>query len=238
MTLKVIICDDCGRTRDVLKRYLEILKIREIEIIGEVQDGVELINICKETFTDIILLDIDMPDISGIDAAKKIVEFAPDTAFIFITGHTSYAVESFEVYPVDYILKPVSIERLENSLKRIINLKISNLNKSNKTISFNFNHENYTIEQNSILFIEKVGRKTVIHTLSRKIEVNEPLSSIIERLNPEVFVRSHQSYIINKEAIFKRCKTLGRIRKVLFDGYDKPAYISRDKIKNFVEWIK
>lgn len=232
MPLKVVICDDNEKARYILRSYLEKLDLSEIEIISEANNGVELIDICRDTSPDVILLDIDMPGINGIDAAKKIIEFLPNASFIFITAYMSYAFDSFEVYPVDFILKPVSIERLEKSLKRIINRKGAEPKEaSNSFVTFVSNHEKYSVEQNSIIFIERVGRKTVIHTSVKTFEVYEPISSIQKRLDQDLFTRVHRSYLVNKKSNYKVGKTLGRSRKIIFDGYDKPAYISRKKIK-------
>lgn len=237
MPLKVVICDDCEKTRQILKCYLEKLNIKEIEIIGEAQDGVELINICKEISPNIILLDIDMPGINGIDAAKKIIEFSPYTSFIFITGYSTYAADSFEVYPADYILKPFSIERLEKSIKH--NLK-KNFKEGaiDNTITLSFNRKLYTISQNSIVFIERAGRKTVLHTTTKDIGVYESLDSIEQKLDTKMFMRIHRSFIINNNADFKMSSASGRTKGIEFEGHEKIAYVSRKKLKFFKEQLK
>ena len=237
--LKVVICDDCEKARYILKCYFQKLHISQIEIIGEAQDGVELIEVCKKTTPDIIVSDIDMPNINGINAAKKIVEFLPDASFIFITGHLSYAVDSFEVYPVDYILKPISIERLEKSIKHIHKKSFKEVEEiPSDIIIFSANREIITISQQNILFIERSGRKTIIHTITKVIEVYESLDSIEHKLNSQIFTRIHRSYIINKNVDFTISKTLGRTREIIFEGSEQTAYISRKNIKSFEDQLK
>ena len=231
MTLKVVICDDFEKARDIIKRYLEILNIREIEIIGEAQNGMELIDICKETHPDVILLDVDMPVITGIDAAKKIVEFLPKVSFIFITAHPSFAI--------DYILKPVSIERLEKSIRHIIS-KRSEIDKNiqDDIITFSSSHEVYSINQKDIFFIERDERKTIVHILLKPIVIYESLDSIQVKLDSDLFIRTHRSYLVNKLVISKVGNPLGRVREIVFKNYDKPAYISRKSMSKLEKLIK
>ena len=239
MKLGVVICDDYKESRYILRRYIEKLNIKQVKVVAEAQDGNQLIDICRSTLPDIILLDIDMPGMGGIEAAKKIVKFLPNVSLIFITAYKSFAIEAFEVYPVDYILKPISIERLGKSINRIVKKKSKDSLKSeSRVITFLSNREAYNINQESILFIERVDRKTLIHTLQGALETCESLNSVYEKLDSKIFERVHRSYIINKVSNFKIQKDVGRTRQIAFKGYDKFAYISRKNFKYFTESLK
>ena len=104
MVVKAMICDDNENARYVLKEFIKKIDKKEIVVIGEAKDGHELVKLCKNNKPDLILLDIDMPGINGIEAAKQIIDISPDILFIFTTAYSSYSIECFEVHPFDFLL--------------------------------------------------------------------------------------------------------------------------------------
>lgn len=231
MGIKTIICDDNEKARYILCEYIKRLGMDEIEIIGQATGGFNLIDMCNHLSPDLILLDIDMPLINGIQAAKEILSFLPDVNFIFITAYPSYSIESFEVHPFDYILKPVIIERLGVSLEKFIQKFPKKQDAEvNQLVSFISNYNDYSIPQNDILFIERTGRKLLIHTVNEQIELNSSLKNFECKLNPKIFIRAHNSYLINIQAVSKIKKGIGKSYEVQFKNYDKIAYINKKNL--------
>lgn len=228
MLIKTLICDDNEKARYILKEYLKIIPVQGIKVVGEAQNGYELIELCKKEYPDLILLDIDMPFINGIETAKQIIEFLPDISFIFITAYPSFSLEAFEVHPADFILKPVSIGRLEKSLIYIIQkISKSQPQKESDYITVSWGHKFFPIKKSEIIFAERVQRKTIIHTPNKKLEVYDALDNLCEKLDPKLFFRSHNSYLINTSAVAKVDKRLGGSHKISFKNYDSCAYVSR-----------
>lgn len=240
MTLKTIICDDYKEARYIIKEYIKKLEISEIEVVDEASDGQELIEKCKAVLPDIVILDINMPNMNGVEAAKHLIQSFPHISFVFTTAYTDFAIEAFDVYAMGYIVKPISIERLEKTLRHIIK-KVNNY--ENKIIECNnevitiSKRKKILVDQNNIIFVESVGRKILIHTINGIIESYEPMNSIEKKLNSDFFMRIHKSYLINKRFSFKIKKTVGRIHQILFDEYEKFAYINRENIKKFEKYI-
>lgn len=114
----VLICDDHKYTRKMLEKVVSDNPFSSNIFIAE--DGVEAVEVAKENNIDIALLDIDMPNLNGIDAAKSINKMSPNAGFIFITAHMEYAVDSFSVHPYNYLLKPVDVEALKETLEELI----------------------------------------------------------------------------------------------------------------------
>lgn len=228
MLIKTLICDDNEKARYILKEYLKIISVREIEVVGETQNGYDLIDLCKKEHPDLILLDIDMPFMNGIETAKRIIEFLNDVSFIFITAYSSFSLESFEVHPADFILKPISIDRLEKSLNYITQ-KISKYKpqKESDYITVSWGHESFPLRKSEILFAERVQRKTIIHTVEKELEVYEALDNLHEKLDHTLFFRSHNSYLININAVSKVDRRVGGSHKISFKNYNNCAYISR-----------
>lgn len=228
MLIKTLICDDNEKARYILKEYIKIQPVRGIKVIGEAQNGYDLIDLCKKECPDLILLDIDMPFINGIETAKQIIEFFPNVCFIFITAYPSFSLEAFEVHPVDFILKPISTSRLEKSFNYMIqkNLKNQSSTQSN-CLTINSGHELFPINLHDILYIERVKRKSLIHTSNKILEVNESLDNLHEKFDTKFFFRSHNSYLVNINAVSKINKRMGGSHKINFRDYNNCAYVSR-----------
>lgn len=115
--MRAILVDDEQSSLDVLEICL--CEIGEVTIVGQYTNPLKAINAIETEQVDVVFLDIQMPGLMGLDVARKIKIKAPHVFIIFITAYTDYAIEAFEVNSVDYLLKPFTIERLEQSIKRV-----------------------------------------------------------------------------------------------------------------------
>lgn len=113
MSLRVLIVDDEPAARSRLGMMLEEL---DVEVAGEAANGLEALEMCRDRTPDVLLLDIEMPEIDGFDVARHLP--APAPLLIFQTAWNEYALEAFDHAAVDYLVKPVSMERLERALER------------------------------------------------------------------------------------------------------------------------
>jgi two-component system, LytTR family, response regulator len=235
--IDVIIADDNQQSRTILRRFTELHK--DFEIIEEASNGEELVQKVLKEKPQLVLLDINMPHLNGIEAIKACLQGVPNLQFIFITGYDEFAVEAFSISALDYIIKPVEVERLFTALnkaKYAINVKeIDRIPRLN----IKYRKSTFYIPINEILFIEKQGRKSIVHTRTKTIETYETLGNLSEGLDA-TFFQSHRSNIINLMEV-SEIKSSGETYLVYFVNYDKPAYISKqkiaivqDKIKDFI----
>ncbi len=228
---RVIIADDLPEARKLLKRLIELLQPSLI-VIDEAENGEVLIEKVMIHKPDIILADIDMPKLKGLDAIRECQKLIPDIKFIFTTAHDSFALEAFELSPVDYILKPIQKDRLYLALEKAKKL----LQQSNvilgigekKRIPIKFNRSLFYVLVDEILFIEKSGRKTIIHTPQQEYTSPETLEELKDYLHSGI-VQSHRSYLINLEHV-SHITSVGKSYMVYFYGYEKPAQISKQNI--------
>lgn len=116
MTLRVLIVDDEAAARRRLASLIEEIDARGIEIVGEAADGVDALARARERAPDVVLLDIEMREVDGFDVARHLPE--PRPLVIFQTAHHRYAVEAFEQAALDFVVKPVSRDRLARALER------------------------------------------------------------------------------------------------------------------------
>jgi diguanylate cyclase (GGDEF)-like protein len=114
--IKIVIADDHEPSRRIIRRFLEPLD--QITIVGEAGSGEELIRAVADNEPNLVLVDINMPKMNGIQAIKECLSLNPGLKVIFITGHNEYAVEAFDVSAVDYIVKPIEKHRLEVAIEK------------------------------------------------------------------------------------------------------------------------
>lgn len=212
MKLKVAIAEDEQSMRIILKRALE--SVREVEIVFETDNGKDLVDYVELLCPHAVFLDIEMPGLSGLEAAKEIVDINPETALVFVTGYPEHMADAFELYAFDYLVKPFNPDRVSLTAKKILKTITTNRKAALYELSDYFEPSVCTtlpklvvssdgckvfINQTDILLITRNNRKTHIYSVNCKepVQTNEPLNSIFEQLNKKMFFRSHKSFIIN-----------------------------------------
>ncbi|WIV11952.1 LytTR family DNA-binding domain-containing protein [Proteiniborus sp. MB09-C3] len=188
--------------------------IEGIDVVGEASHGMEALERIEELKPDIVFLDIQMPQMSGIEVARRLSykdENVP--IIIFVTAYDQFALEAFEVNAIDYLLKPIREDRLEKSLKKIISTEKEkprkdkleklieyvelNTKKALQRISLYHQGRLIPIETKDIIYITTEGRNTIIQSNKGKFETNHTLNELMEGLDSTTFFRSHKSYIVN-----------------------------------------
>ena len=146
---------------------------------------------------EIIFMDIELGDDSGIALAQEINKSMPDAQIIYITQHLEYVSSVYESRHIYFINK----QYMDTYIPRALEIALEKIQEQNNLyLEFNWSKEHYKIKQKDILYIERVLRTTEIHTAARTFYTSEKISIIHQRLNTS-FVLSHRSYIINMNAI-------------------------------------
>lgn len=237
MGLKVFICDDDAGMRLVLRKAVE--KIEGFDIVGEAEDGDSALLLIDELRPDIVFIDVEMPKISGIECAQKIVDINPKIIIIFATAHAEYMSDAFSIYAFDYLVKPFKIERIYQTLGRIKAMKdvqqekgirkVIRQDKGLEKILLKNKEGISLVDMSDIIIIQREERSTVIYTKDSSYITSESLSEIEERLNKTLFFRSHKSYIINL-AMINKIFPYGRWTYIVkLKGTDKDALLTHDK---------
>ena len=236
--IKVIIAEDEAANRTFLRNILE--QNKDIKVVGEAVNGKELIDLTSKLKPQVVFVDIEMPELDGMSAAKKLAEKNEELLIVFVTGHSDFAVEAFEISSFDYILKPFKAERVEKVLDKIrarivdqeMDLqKLSKIFKSSDKLYIKCGHELHFIDATSIFYVEKERKKTVIHTTESKYETHEPINDLEQRLDPMNFFRSHKCYLINLQMVEKIIPWGDNSHLVKFFSSNKDALIARSKVK-------
>ncbi len=208
--IKVLIVDDEPLAHEVLKGYCE--RIDFIEIVGHCYDGISTLNFLNKNKTDTILLDIQMPDITGLELLESLHQNTPKV--ILTTAFTEYAIKGFDYdQVVDYLHKPIRITRfikaiervrriliLENEFKQSATSKTENSTPfhSPDFISLRENKKVYRIPYKEIVYIQSWGNylKFFLDNQATKI-IRKTIKEQESQLPEHLFLRIHKSYIVN-----------------------------------------
>lgn len=193
--IKIAICEDEKETQLLIEDQLDnILKNINIEYeIQKYSSGEELLDSNLKDI-DILLLDIQMGQINGMDTARKIRELSNKMEIIFITSLIDYVQEGYEVRAYRYLLKPIESEELKQHV--ITCIKEIETNK-NKYIVIKNRSNTYKIYSNEIKYIEVQKKEMSIHTINKSFDVRYSLGKIEKDLNLDNFVRCHKSFLVN-----------------------------------------
>lgn len=195
--LSFVVCEDNKSILDRLSKMLESLFIKynlDAEVSLSSTDPITTLNYVKNNIVNVLFLDIDLKsNISGLDLANNIRKINNSAYIIFTSAHLEYILMAYKYKTFDFIPKPITFERLEDTIVRIID----DINtEENKNEFIRLNNRSTIINQNSINFIKKDGMKLIFYTDKRTYETYSSFSKISESL-PSNFVRCHKSYIAN-----------------------------------------
>ena len=239
--IRVLIADDDAGMRLILRKKIE--KTEGFEIAAEASDGQEVMVLFDAVRPDVVFLDVDMPERSGVECARLIQDADPGCMLIFATGHEEYMGEAFEVYAFDYLVKPFKLERLEHTLLRIRDriLKLGEAerkpapvlkNRAASAARLMLKHREGVsfVDMKDILLVQREDRSTVMYTEDGgRYVLPDTLSEMEERLNPELFFRCHKSYIVNLERI-RDITPYGRWTYIIrLEGTEHDALITHEK---------
>ncbi len=208
--MKAIIVDDEPKAIDLLKSYLQ--HFQEIELAATFRNGLKAFEFLSTHKIDLIFLDINMPHISGISLSKMI---GPGIKVIFTTAYSEYAVESYDVEAVDYLLKPISLERFAKAVSKVFgNGGREPLPGPDDILLVKNGSSMHRIRSADILYLEKDGNYMTYHLEDRKILARESVGEALQVL-PGNFIQAHKSFIVNTNRISRFDKESLTIGKTL-----------------------
>jgi two-component system LytT family response regulator len=229
---KTLIIDDERLAREELKSILS--EYTEIEVIDEAQNGDEGIEKIKKLPLDLIFLDVSMPGMTGFDMLKKLDEIPH---VIFVTAYDEYAIKAFEVNALDYLLKPIDSNRLNEALEKLRQKEDQDFESSAEArlerkdrrltvtdrIFIKDGEKCYFVELSEVRMLESDGNYVKVYFNNSRPLILRSLNSFEDRLDPEHFFRANRKFIIN----------LGWIEKVdnWFNGGLQVELKSGDKVE-------
>lgn len=233
--IRVLIADDDSGMRLILRRLIE--KTGGYKIVGEVSDGGALIEAYEHEEPEVVITDVEMPVMTGIECAKLIQDKNPRTVLIFVTAHEEYMKSAFEVYAFDYLVKPFKVERALKTLERLKTTLRSpeepvKLNKKPASRLMLKTKEGMEfIDFAEIILIQREDRSTVIYCDDGSRHVTSDSLGEIEEKLPDWFFRTHKSYIVNVNKV-DSVSPYGRWTYILkLEGTKLDALITSERLE-------
>jgi DNA-binding LytR/AlgR family response regulator len=196
--INCLIIDDTELDRLVIEDYISTRN--DLHLAGSFSNALESVGILQRQNIGLLFLDISMPVINGIQFLKKLE--APPLC-IFITSHTDYALEAFDVNAFDYLLKPLKKDKFDATVQRVIELLSIrekalhyDLNVENDVLTFKEGNNINRVFVNDILYLEALTNYTKVVTADRKYITLKNLKNLLEDLPRDKFLRVHRSYAV------------------------------------------
>lgn len=230
MSLKCVVVDDEPLAITIIDGFLK--KIPYIEVVGKFNSALPVFKFLKENQVDIIFLDIEMPGLTGVDFVKTL---SNPPSIIFITANKNYAIEGFDLNVDDFLLKPISFERLLKSVNRITEKKSKKEKESTETncLYLKENKKMVKVYLKNILFLESIKDYVKVVTVCKTVVTKQPLSYFESILSSAQFLRIHRSFIValNKiDAYSLSGIDIGNIELPIGRKYKEPVIQKLDQL--------
>jgi DNA-binding LytR/AlgR family response regulator len=212
MKLRTLIVDDEAPARERLKRYLADME--DVEVIGEAADGVQALELIESESPDLVLLDIQMPELDGFGVVEALESPPP---VVFVTAYDEYAIRAFEVCALDYLLKPFSHKRLSAAIQRArdqiaaeqdlqaqLGPLLESLSESGRYLTRLAVRDRERIRVLGAGELDWIGiedEQVLVHVGEEAYPIRRTLSELEVRLDPTCFFRAHRSAIVNLDRV-------------------------------------
>jgi DNA-binding LytR/AlgR family response regulator len=236
--INTIIVDDEPLALDVLETYIE--KMPELHLVARCTNAFEANEALKQHEVDLMFLDIQMPQLTGVDFLKTL----PDPPLvIFTTAYSNYAIEGYELNAIDYLLKPISLERFMKAankaieqveLRRKENASHVEIADADGYIFVKADKKFVKVNFSEVIYIEGLKDYVIIRTEKGRVITLQTMKSLEEKLPSKVFRRIHRSYIVN---IDKVEAIMGNMVEVIEKGQAKHLPIGKNYRDELLEMI-
>jgi len=194
--ISCIAIDDEPMALDVIERYCQ--KSGLIDLKATFREPVKAIEYLNRENIDLVFLDINMPDVNGIQLLRTL---PTKPMVIFTTAYSKYAVESYDLNAIDYLLKPITFERFLAAINKVLNLKTLKNGSTVKdtddaSIFVKSGPQTYHVKLSEILYLEKDGNYITICLEDKNILVRENMGDIFDLVPAADFIRVHKSYVV------------------------------------------
>ncbi len=194
MTISILICDDLPEARTLLRQYLRSYEqTHEVELDLEMAvDGAELLSMWKPGRWDLIFLDIFMPQIDGIEAARRLRKIDDKCEIVFATTSREHGMEGYELHAMDYLTKPIA----QQDVDEVMDWFLSERAEKRSELLLRTQDGEETVPTQDILYIESRGHSCIIHTPEQLLSVRRSIDELSAELDA-AFFRCHKSFLIN-----------------------------------------
>jgi two-component system LytT family response regulator len=234
--MKILIVDDEKLASSRVERILNELGYEDVTIFNNPLDA--LVDVSKNKY-DMVFLDIQMPNITGLELANKILELHPNSFIIFQTAYDEYAIEAYKVGGVDYILKPTTKENIQSAIEKVKKY-IQTLPSSpqNKKIMGKRGNNIYLVELDDIYYIKADLDEVIVRIKETDFYLRKKIGQMAELLANKNFFRIHRSIIVNVDKIHSMQTGEQSKLEISFKDIDATVTSSKEGAKEFREYLE
>ncbi len=240
--LKIVIADDEPLARERLRALLA--RHPGVEVVAEAGDGHETLRACAEHDPELVLMDIAMPGIDGLEAARHLAAFEPRPAVVFCTAYDQHALSAFDAAAVDYLVKPVRAERLAEALDRVRTFSAGRARDAGGAPGRQRTHlcarlrgSLRLIPIEDVRYLQAEEKYVVVHHARGEDLIEESLKSLEDEFGPR-FVRIHRNCLVARhELVELRRDPGGQVHAILRHG-DRPLEVSRRCVSQLREAVR
>lgn len=235
MGWNIVIADDEAPAREELVYLLK--QIDDVESVAQANCGMDAIKKVKEHVPDVLFLDMNMPDLNGLQVAEIVGEMCPQMKIVFSTAYDQYAVDAFKLRAFHYILKPYDEEDLnmvfrELGKKRMDNVSSSQVGLAPVKLALEVDEGIKYVSPKDIVFISKEGKYVQVHTHDKAYGVTYTLSELEQKLESFGFFRCHKSFLVNLASIVELKTWVNGAYDLLMDDMERSRIpVSRNYVK-------
>lgn len=233
-TIKTLIVDDELYSRDELKHLLQ--EFPSINIVGEAESGEAAVMKSLQLQPDVVFLDVEMPKMNGMAAAKALMELKKIPLIVFATAYPQFAAEAFRYDAIDYLLKPYDEDQLQETIQRIEKKLVNNdegeTGKRSGKLPVEAEGEIFYLDPADILYIYRDEKVTKLITKTGEFETKTPLKDLESRLVAFDFFRIHKSYLVNLSYVSKLTPWFNGAYQLQIEGRDEMLAVSRNYVKS------
>lgn len=233
--MKILIVDDEKLATSRLTRLLNELGYEDITSFNDPNEAIANI---QKTKYDLVFLDIQMPNITGLELANKVLDIEPQTFIIFQTAYEEFAIDAFKAGGVDYILKPTTQENINNALTKVKNYLEITSSSSGKKIMGKRGNKIYLIELDDIFYIKADLDEVIVKIKDADVYVRRKIGDMNTLLQNKNFFRIHRSIIVNTDKIKSMQSVEQSKLEISFHGIDEIVTSSKDGAKEFREYLE
>jgi two-component system LytT family response regulator len=235
--LKALICEDQEENALYLKGTLE--QIEGVEVVGHATDGTAAVAMVKSLSPSVVFMDIGLPGMDGLSTIEIIKSIAPDIITVITTAYSEYALDAYRLYVYDYLVKPYDKARVVRTVTNIMKIiedrergiRIPERSRMGRIV-IRTRDEIIFLNQHEIVMVERDEAKSCIHTIKEVLETYDSLNSLEERLDKDMFFRSHRGYLVNLHYIDRIISYGRKVYAIKFKNIKKEALISYSRISD------
>lgn len=211
--MRIYICDDEQKMRkEIVARVSEAILFAEISLFS---GGKELLEGLSRADCDILLLDIDMPEFSGMDVAERLSELSKKPLLVFVTGHDELVYESFRYHPFGFVRK----QFLDEELDKVLQDCVGELEQGKRHFNFRMEGKEVCLLLAELLYFESEGNYLKVYTAEEEYRFRSTISAVESTLKKDGFLRLHKGFLVNQSAI----RLFGAETVELTDGRSLPV---------------